>query len=217
MAFVVTDIELVVALGVILVVVYVAGTYWKHKELTRYAHWFEEKFSGNGKVKFASHGHAGLRIKCEIKKSSLDGLREMQFAISLGARENLMYYALSHFMHDFDRLNCWGLLSKPVRSNIKVLKISDKRRVAGFENSVSLKKIGLEELSEVGYVAFTSDTEYATNFISRASLPSKLKEMKGVELMELDTDSSMLHVVARLKKSTLPQLMNFILSLSSAV
>ena len=115
MAFVVTDVEVVVALGVVLIVVYVVGSYWKHRTLTGYAHWFEENYRSRAKVQFASYGHAGLKVKCELNDKS-DGFRELYFTISLGARENLMYYPLIPFMHDFDLVTSWGIAEGPVRA-----------------------------------------------------------------------------------------------------
>src|SRR2546428_9924254 len=98
MAFVVTDVEVVVALGVVLIVVYVAGSYWKHRTLTGYAHWFEESYRSRAKVQFASYGHAGLKVRGELNDKS-DGFRELYFTISLGPRQNLIYYPFVSLIH----------------------------------------------------------------------------------------------------------------------
>src|SRR5438445_11996267 len=120
MAFLVTDVEVVVELGVVLIVVYVSCSYWKHRTLTGYAHWFEESYRSRAKVQFASYGHAGLKVRCEMNDKS-DGFRELYFTISLGARENLMYYPLIPFVHDLDLVTRWRIAERPASANLRLL------------------------------------------------------------------------------------------------
>ncbi len=212
----VTDIEIVVALGVVLIVVYVIGSYWKHRTLTRYAHWFEDRFSPRGRVQFASHGHAGLRVKCEMTDRS-DGYRELHFAISLGARENLMHYALVSLMRDYDQVVFWGIVEKPIRSNIRIMSASDKKQIEYSDNQANMRRLDLQDIGKVRYVVYASDRFYATGFLSSASVAAKLKGLKDIELIELDNTSSTIRVVSRLKKEKLTGLTDFFLSLGRAV
>jgi len=216
MAFEVTDVEVVVALGVVLIVVYVVGSYWKHRTLTGYAHWFEENYRSRAKVQFASYGHAGLKVKCEMNDKS-DGFRELYFTISLGARENLMYYPLIPFMHDFDLVTSWGIAEGPVRANLRLINADDKKQIAYSESLANMKKLGLDELNQLGYVAYTSNREYTSRFFSQASLVSRLKEFREIRLIELDMTSSLIRVVSRLKKEKLPALTGLISALGRAV
>src|SRR2546427_7618233 len=158
MAFVVTDVEVVVALGVVLIVVYVAGSYWKHRTLTGYAHWFEESYRSRAKVQFASYGHAGLKVRCEMNDRS-DGFREMYFTISLGARENLLYYPLVPLMHDADHVSCWGIVEKPVRSNLRVINADDKKQIVYSESLANMRNLEVSGLKELGHVAYASNRE----------------------------------------------------------
>src|SRR5712691_3239427 len=190
MAFVVTDVEVVVALGVVLIVVYVLGSLWKHRTLTAYAHWFEENYRSRAKVQFASYGHAGLKVKCEMNDKS-DGFRELYFTISLGARENLMYYPLVPLMHDFDLVTCWGIAEGAVKSNLRLIKADDKKEVGYAESLANMKRLDFNELNQLGYVAYTSNKEYTSKFFSQASLVSRLKDFREVRLVELDMTSSM--------------------------
>jgi hypothetical protein len=216
MAFALTDISIVVALGLVLVVVYVLGSYWKHRTLTRYAHWFEEKFSGRAKVQFASYGHAGLRVRCEMNDRS-DGFREIYFAISLGARENLMYYPLLPLMHDSDRVSCWGIVEKPVKSNLRVVNVADKKQVAFSESLANMRRLETSELDGLGYVAYASNRDYSSRFLSQAGVASALKGFRETELIELDMTSSMIRLVSRLKEGKLPALTGFVAALGRAV
>jgi len=215
MAFVLTDIEIVAAVGVILTAVYFVGSYWKHKTLTRYAHWFENKFSSRAKVQFASYGHAGLRVKCEMKDKS-DGFRELYFAVSLGARENLMYYPLVGIMKDFDRVNCWGIVESSIGSNLVVVKSDDKKRIMYTEERANFRKLDQRDLADSRYLAYASNSDYTRKFFSHAALTSKLVEFKEIELIELDATSSMIRVVSKLREERLPKLTDFILSLGRA-
>jgi len=216
MAFVITDIEVVIALGVVLIVVYLVGSYWKHRALTKYAHWFEENYRSRAKVQFASYGHAGLKVRCEMKDKS-DGFRELYFTISLGARENLMYYPLVPLMHDFDRVTCWGIVERPVKSNLRLMSADDKKQIAYSESLANMKKLDIGELNPLGYVAYASNREYTSRFFSQASLVSRLKDFREIRLIELDMTSSLIRVVSKLKKERLPALTGLISALGRAV
>ncbi len=215
MAFALTDVGVVVLLAVVLIAVYVVGSYWKHRTLTKYAHWFEERFGSRAKVQFASYGHAGLKVKCEMKDRS-DGFRELYFTISLGARENLMYYPLVQLTHDSDRVSCWGIVEKPVRSNLRVMSADDKKQIEYSESLANMRKLDVNGLKELGYVAYASDRDYTTRFFSQASLTSRLKEFREIRLIELDMTSSIIRVVSELKGDKLLALTGFISMLGRA-
>jgi hypothetical protein len=214
LAIVFTDLEALVIIAIVLIVVYIVGTYWKHRTLTRYAHWFDENLSKKGKVKFASHGHAGLRIKYEGKDRT--EMREMDFALTLGARENLIYYPYSIFSRDFDKLNCWALLSRPIRSNLKIMRRTNRKTIEEVENTPRLSAVGLDELEQLGYVMYATDREYARELASKASIATRLKNSKSVELIEFDRLSSRLHLVGKLNKESLPELVNFMFVLGNS-
>lgn len=215
MSFVFTDIEALIIIAVVLIVVYLVGTYWKHRTLTNYAHWFEEWLSPKGSVKFASHGHAGLRVKFETRKGS-DSFREMHFALSLGARENLMYYPLAPFTRDYDKLNCWAILHKPIQSNLRIVKRSDKKGIISSEGNPGLSVVKSDWLEELGYVMYASDRNYALELVSKTSIPARLKSTNDVESIEFDKLSSKLHLVAKLRKESLPVLVNLMFTLGSS-
>lgn len=197
-----------------LIVVYLVGTYWKHRTLTSYAHWFDENLSSRGKVKFASHGHAGLRVRCETRRNGSP--TEMHFALTLGARENLMYYPIAPFTRDFDKLNCWAILHKPIQSSVRIVKRSDRRGISSSEANPRLTAVKSDGLEELGYVMFASDRASALEVVSKASVPARLKATKGVEFIEIDKLSSRLHLVARLRKESLPGLVDFMFELRDA-
>lgn len=214
MPFIFTDITALIIIATVLIVIYITGSYWKHRTLTNYARWFEKNLSSKGKVKFASHGHAGLRVKCENRKGEF--LKEMHFALSLGARENLMYYPLASFTRDFDKLNCWAILHKPIQSNLRILKLSDKKGISRSEENPRLAAVKLDGLEGLGYVMYASDRSYALELVSRASIPARLEAARDVESIEFDKLSSKLHLVAKLRKESLPELVNFMFELGSS-
>ncbi|HMK83501.1 MAG TPA: hypothetical protein VK503_07265, partial [Candidatus Bathyarchaeia archaeon] len=201
MATAFTDLEALIIIAIVLIVVYIIGTYWKHRTLTSYAHWFDENLSKKGKVKFASHGHAGLRIKYEEKDRTAE-MREMDFALTLGARENLIYYPYSIFTRDFDKLSCWALLSRPIRSNLKIMRRTNRKIIEEAENTPRLSAVGLDELEQLGYVMYATDREYARELASKASIATRLKNVKNVEFIEFDRLSSRLHLVGKLSKES---------------
>lgn len=214
MPYVFTDITFLIVLAVALIVIYIVGTYWKHRTLTSYAHWFNENLSPKGKVKFASHGHAGLRIKCEFGDRT-NSFKEMHFALSLGARENLMYYPLALLSQDADRLNCWALLHKPIQSSLRIIKQSDRKSISTIENNPRLSALKSEALGELGYFAYASDAN-AFDIISKASIVSRLKAAE-IESIEFDQLSSMLHVSAKLRKDSLSDVVDFMFVLANSV
>ena len=215
MAFVITDVTTIAILATILIVVYIAGTYWKHRTLTSYAHWFQDNLSKHGKVQFASHGHAGLRVRCETGKNR--PLSELHFALSLGARENLLYYALAPFTRDFDRIDCWAVLHKPIGTNLRILKQYDRKGISNAEKSPNLTLVESDVLRKLGYLIFASNSASALGAVSKASMPTRLGTATDIETIEVDRTSSKLHVVARLKRRTLPQVLNFIFDLGNSL
>ena len=216
MAFALTDVSIVVALGLVLIVVYVIGSYWKHRTLTKYAHWFEENYSDRAKVQFASYGHAGLKVKCEMRDKS-EGFRELYFTISLGARENLMYYPLVPLMHYSDVVSCWGIVEKPVGSNLRIMSSGDKKEIAYAESLANMRRVEPDELKELGFVAYTSNSDYTSKFLSQAGLASRLKQFEDVKLIELDRTSSLIRVVSKLRAKTLDALVGLVSTLGRSL
>jgi len=215
LAFVITDVELVVIFGVLLILVYFAGSYWKHRRLTWHAHWFEDRFKTSARVQFRSYGHAGLKVRCEMRDRT-HGYRELHFAISLGARENLMYYALAELMDNRDRVNCWGIVDKPIGSNVVVVRMRDKKKVAETEARANINKMNSADLERVGYVVYASNAEYASKFLRQTGLASNLERLGEVDLVELDMLSSMIRIVSLLKTQRLGELTDFVLAMGRA-
>lgn len=215
LAFVFTDVEVVVLIAVVLIAIYIVGSYWKHRTLTGYARWFEENLTSKGKVKYASHGHAGLRIKCEpLDKGGL--FREIHFALSLGARENLVYYPLAPLNLNPDRINCWVILQKTIQSDLRIVRQSEKKAISSFQENPRLTDLKLEALEELGYVAYASDRTAAMEIISKAAIPSNLKPMR-IESIQIDKPSSVLRVIAALRRDSLDGVVNFMFSLANSV
>lgn len=215
MAFVLTDVEIVIILAVILILVYVAGSYWKHRTLKKLAVWFEEKFTKTAKVKYASYGHAGLRIRCEMNDSA-SGFKEMHFALSLGARENLMYYPLRLIAHIPDRIDGWGTLVTPIRTDMRIMKLGDKKRITESEN-YGLREVGLQSLENSGYVAYASNILQVRELLSKGDLISKMKGWSELVFLELTQESSILHVAAKLHHGVLDKFVNFLYFMGKTV
>ncbi len=203
----VSDIEIVAALATILVVVYFLGSYWKHRTLRRYARWFDEKFSHKAKVKYASFGHAGLRIKCEMKSSS-DGFKELEFALTLGARENLIYYPYRVVTRDFDKLNCWATLTGPVKFQVEITR--QRKKVKVTWDTAGIEEVKIPQLAELGYRVYSTGADFANQLVERSGVVTKLKDLANVESLELQEEPSRLHLVARLDMDDLAKVIDLI-------
>jgi len=203
----VSDIEIVAALATILVVVYFLGTYWKHRILRRYAHWFDERFSRKAKVKYASFGHAGLRIKCEMNSSS-DGFKELEFALTLGARENLIYYPYRVVTKDFDKLNCWATLTDPVKFQVEITR--QRKKVKVTWDTAGIEEVKIPQLAELGYRVYSTGADFANQLVERSGVVTKLKDLANVESLELQEEPSRLHLVARLDMDDLAKVIDLI-------
>src|SRR5881398_1424218 len=70
--------------------------------------------------------------------SSSDGFKELEFALTLGARENLIYYPYSLITRDSDRLNCWATLTDPVKFQVEITRL--KKKVKLTWETAALKK-----------------------------------------------------------------------------
>ncbi|HMK82566.1 MAG TPA: hypothetical protein VK503_02500, partial [Candidatus Bathyarchaeia archaeon] len=84
------------------------------------------------------------------------------------------------------------------------------------ENTPRLSAVGLDELEQLGYVMYATDREYARELASKASIATRLKNSKNVELIEFDRLSSRLHLVGKLSKESLPELVNFMFVLGNS-
>ena len=204
---VLTDVEIVAILAVGLIVTYFIGTYWKHKTLTRYARWFEERFSTRAKVQYKSFGHAGLRIKCEMNSPS-DGYSNLEFALSLGARENLIYYPYALVTRSFDQLNCWASLSKPVRFRVLIMRSERKAPIAW--DTTGSERVSAPELESLGYAVYSTGSEYATEFLRGLNVRSRVEALKTVQNLILEYEPPRLQLTATLKRETLSGLIDFI-------
>jgi hypothetical protein len=209
-----SDVEVVALLATLLVVAYFIGTYWKHRTLTSYAHWFEERFSRRATVKYKSFGHAGLRIRCEMNNTT-DGFKDLEFALTLGARENLIYYPYAVIAKDFDKLNCWGALIEPAKFQVTIAKM--RKKMALTWDTAGLEEVKIPELHELGYTVYSTGPDYATQFVRRTGAAARLKDLESVELLELEQDPSRLHLATRLRKDELPRLMDFLSLLGRSV
>jgi len=207
LAFVFSDIEVVAALATVLVVVYFLGTYWKHRILKRYALWFEEKFSIRAKVKYKSFGHAGLRIKCELNNSS-DGIKELEFALTLGARENLVYYPYALVARDSDKLNCWATLIDPVKFQVEITRLRKKSKLTW--ETAGTEEVKISQLSELGYKVYSKGPDFANRLVERSGVVAKLKDLDTVDSLELEEEPSRIHLVASLRMDDLPKLIDLI-------
>ena len=202
-----SDIEIVAALATVLVVVYFLGTYWKHRTLRRYAHWFDERFSRKAKVKYASFGHAGLRIKCEMNSSS-DGFKELEFALTLGARENLIYYPYRVVTRDFDKLNCWAALTDPVKFQVEITR--QRKKVKVTWDTAGIEEVKNPQLEELGYRVYSTGPDFANQLVERIGVIARLKELSNVESLELQEEPSRIHLVARLDMDDLAKVIDLI-------
>lgn len=216
MVFELNNIEIVFIVGAALVVVYFVGSYWKYRKLTSYAHIFEDKLSQTAKVKFHSIGHAGLGIKLEMKDKT-HGFKEVYLKLSMGARENLLHYPLMKIMDSYDKISCWGILEKPLKLNIRIVSRNKGKEIKKSEETPNMRKIISEELNEIGFEAYSTNTELARNFLTRSRIAEKLKSLECIELIETDMTSSLIKVVSRLKQDSLFDLVSFLFFLGRTI
>jgi len=207
LALAVSDVEIVAVLAVLFFIVYFLGTYWKHKALQRYAHWFEERFSRKAKVKYASFGHAGLRIKCEMNSSS-DGFKQLEFALTLGARENLIYYPYRVVTRDFDKLNCWATLTEPVKFQVEITRQRKKAKVTW--DTAGIEEVKIPQLAELGYRVYSTGVDFTNELVKQSGVAARLKDLVNVESLELQEEPSRIHLVARLHMDDLAKLIDLI-------
>src|SRR3989442_10440385 len=202
-----TDVEIVAILAVALIITYFIGTYWKHKALKGYAHWFEEKFSKKAKVKYASFGHAGLRIRCEMNNSS-EGFKVLEFALTLGARENLIYYPYRVLTGDFDKLNCWATLTDPVKFQVEITRLRKKMKLTW--ETAGIEEVKIPQLSELGYKVYSKGPDFANRLVEMSGVVAKLKDLDTIDSLQLEEEPRRLHLVASLSMDDLPKLIDLI-------
>ncbi len=133
----------------------------------------------------------------------------MHFALSLGARENLMYYPLKLITHIPDRIDGWGILNTSTQADMRLMKLGDKKRIVKTEQD-GLREVGLQELENAGYVAYTTHIIQARELLSKSDVIPKIKGWNELELIELNQEPSTLHVTAKLHRGALDDFVNFL-------
>jgi hypothetical protein len=84
------------------------------------------------------------------------------------------------------------------------------------ENTPRLSMVHLDELEKSGYVMYATDREYALRLASESSIPTRLEKTDSIELIEFDRISSKLHLVGKLSKESLPELVNLMFDLGKS-
>src|SRR6059036_3544779 len=127
--------------------------------------------------------------------SSSDGFKELEFALTLGARENLIYYPYRVVTRDFDKLNCWATLTEPIKFQVEITRQRKKAKVTW--DTASIEEVKIPQLAELGYRVYSTGVDFTNDLVN-------------VESLELQEEPSRIHLVARLHMDDLAKLIDLI-------
>src|SRR5207247_11465103 len=140
--------------------------------------------------------------------SSSDGFKELEFALTLGARENLIYYPYRVVTRDFDKLNCWATLTEPVKFQVEITRQRKKAKVTW--DTAGIEEVKIPQLAELGYRVYSTGVDFTNELVKQSGVAARLKDLVNVESLELQEEPSRIHLVPSLHMNDLAKLIDLI-------
>lgn len=149
-------------------------------------------------VGFRQYGRGGFRALCKLKEK--EPFAQIEIAVSLVDRENLMHYPLSFLTKDCDRLACWGLLDKPVPFDIEILPAKLEKLCRKITSERNLKVMDLKDEFGESFIILASDVGSASRFLLDNGLHKRILNMGPfIKRLSLISKDSMIYLMGELK------------------
>lgn len=196
------EITLIFLLALLFLIVYFVGMRQNRKIAVKYARTIKDYMSPRSEfVGFRPYSRGGFRAVCKMKEK--EAYTQIEVAVSLVDRENLMHYPLSLLTKDCDRLACWGFLKKPVSFNIEVLPAKEEKLCQKMSSEKNLKTVPLKSEFSKFFKVLASDPESANIFLSNTRLQKSILEMKAsIKRLSLSEKESRVYLISELREAS---------------
>ncbi|MEM3578496.1 MAG: hypothetical protein QXX51_08680 [Candidatus Bathyarchaeia archaeon] len=200
-------------LALLFIIAYFIGMRRNRKIAVKYAKTIKDYMSPKSEfVGFRPYSRGGFRALCKMKEK--EAFTQIEMAVSLVDRENLMHYPLSLLTKDCDTFACWGFLREPIPFNIEILPIKEEKLCQKMESEKDLKAISLKsELNEF-FAVLTSNQKSAKRFLSDNQLQKHILEMKAsIKRLSLSKKESRVYLIGELREiSSLKSFIDILMS-----
>ena len=189
-------------LALLFIIVYFVGMRQNRKIAVKYAKAVKEHMSPRSEfVGFRPYSRGGFRALCKLKEK--EAFTQVEMAVSLVDRENLMHYPLSLLTKDRDRLACWGFLKDPIPFDLEVLQKPDKKLSQKMASDKNLKEITVKNTLDTSFTIITSNQKSADRFLSNPKLEKCLLEAKdSVKRLSLSSKDSRIYLIGELQEDS---------------
>jgi len=189
-------------LALLFIIVYFVGMRQNRKIAVKYAKAVKEHMSPRSEfVGFRPYSRGGFRALCKLKEK--EAFTQVEMAVSLVDRENLMHYPLSLVTKDRDCLACWGFLKDPIPFDLEVLQKPDKKLSQKMASEKNLKEITVKNTLDTSFTIITSNQKSADRFLSNPKLEKRLLEAKdSVKRLSLSSKDSRIYLIGELQEDS---------------
>lgn len=196
------EITLIFALAFLFLIVYFVGMYRNRKIAVNYARAVKEHMSQRSTfVGFRPYSRGGFRALCKLKER--EPFTEVEMAVSLVDRENLMHYPLSLLTKDKDRLACWGFFKDPISFSMEILPIRDEKLCSKVTHERGLTRVVSDGEFYESFAVLASNHELADKFLSDYRLQKRILEMKTfIKRLSLSEKDSRLYLIGDLEETS---------------
>jgi hypothetical protein len=196
------ELTLIFLLALLFLIVYFIGMRQNRKIAVKYARAIKDYMSPRSDfVGFRPYSRGGFRAVCKMKEN--EPFTQIEMAVSLVDRENLMHYPLSFLTKDRDRFACWGFLKKPMPFNIEILPTKEEKICQRMAAEKNFKTVTIGSELNAFFTVLASDQESANKFLSSTRLQKCILQVKGqIKRLSLSEKESRIYLIGELKEIT---------------
>lgn len=196
------EIIMIFVLAFLFLIVYFIGMYRNRKIAVKYARTVKEHLSLRSSfVGFRPYSRGGFRALCKLKEK--EPFTEIEIAVSLVDRENLMHYPLALFTKDRDRLACWGFFKDPAPFSMEILPVKEEKLCQKVISEKGLVRVISDGDFYESFAVLVSDQKIASKFLSNSRLQKRILNMKdSIKRLSIDEKHSWLYLIGELKEES---------------
>jgi len=186
-------------LALLFIIVYFIGMRQNRKIAVKYAKAVKSHTSPRSDfVGFRPYSRGGFRALCKLKEK--EAFTQIEMAVSLVDRENLMHYPISLLTKDRDRLACWGFLKSPTSFDLEILPKQNEKLCQKMALEKNLKEMTAKNALNTSFAVLTSDQNSANKFLSDHGLRKHITEAKdSVKRLSLSRKDSRVYLIGELQ------------------
>jgi len=189
-------------LALLFITVYFVGMRRNRKIAVKYAKAVKAHMSPRSEfVGFRPYSRGGFRALCKLKEK--EAFTQVEMAVSLVDRENLMHYPLSLLTKDRDRLACWGFLKDSITFDLEIFSNPDEKLCQKMASEKNLKEITVKNALGASFAVMTSNQNSANRFLSNRKLEKCVLEVKdSVKRLSLSSKDSRIYLIGELQEDS---------------